>query len=357
MIEQDTNTFKGSKKALIDQMLLVLFLFFTLITIGATVSDNMQARDKYYNLKKVTDNSVLTLAKYYNRMEKDETVAESINYDMMTETTLGNEVKDVITYTWDFVSDPNTVTATINDYKQDTFWLKWVGLDTLDINVESRATIVDEDADDPTTDISYGFAPFAVNDRNFVIGQKINLDYFLTASWKYTDKQTFYPIYTECDCDCDFMLSNKFDFSDLGFDMENCDNTTSGCTTQGQSQYVDYSKDIVNIYNDEPVINFENGRTDSPLCLLGTYLGNVLSSETTQINHLIKGIEAVVGNNGANLPVDMDMITLNDGGIANGIVRVRVTGFSSNKKGSGEDYVTLNTEVIPAIDREIELEY
>lgn len=40
------------KKAFIDQILLGLFLFVVLIIIGATVSDNMQARNKYYNLKK-----------------------------------------------------------------------------------------------------------------------------------------------------------------------------------------------------------------------------------------------------------------------------------------------------------------
>lgn len=40
------------KKAFIDQIFLGLFLFVALIGIGATISDSMEARDKYYNLKK-----------------------------------------------------------------------------------------------------------------------------------------------------------------------------------------------------------------------------------------------------------------------------------------------------------------
>ena len=57
------------KKAFIDQIFLGLFLFVTLIGIGATISDTTEARDKYYNLKKITDNAALTLAKYYVNVE------------------------------------------------------------------------------------------------------------------------------------------------------------------------------------------------------------------------------------------------------------------------------------------------
>lgn len=350
------DNFSNYKKALIDQFLLVLFIFFTLIVIGATIADNMQARDKYYNLKKVTDNAVLTLAKYYNRMNKDTAAAEDINYNMLIETKLGNEVKSMITYTWDFISDPNTVTATINNYQEPTYWLKWVGLDTLEINVESQATVTDEDSPDPESDISYGFAPFALNDRDFKIGDKITLDYSLTSNWNYNDKNTFYPVYTNCDCDCDFMLSTKFDFSDLGFDMSNCDDTAPGCNITGQDEYREYTKTIDDVYNSEPLINFKDGKTDSPICLLGTYLGNALSSEGTQINHLSDGIQEIVGKNGSLLPIDMDMLVLNNGALAKGIVRVRVTGFNFNKKGQN-DYISIDTEIVPAVERDIEINY
>lgn len=346
------------KKAIVDQMLLGLFLFVCLIAIGATVSDNMQARDKFYNLKKITDNSVLTLAKYYTHVDENTTDAESTNYNMLSETKLGLEVRDNITYTWDFVSEPNTVTATIANYEEETFWFKFLGLDSFALKAESRATVTTFDTSDPTTTVSYGFSPFAINDRTFTIGESIEMNYALTANWQYSDQDTFYPVFPNCDCDCDFMLSNQFDFSDLGFDMENCDNTTSGCSTKGESDFVQYANSVGDIYNSEYNINFENGRTDTPLCLAGTYLGTDISTWNTQINHLSNGIEDIVGSGGANLPLDMDIITLDDGAIANGIVRVRVTGYTVKATGqSNTRFITLDTVVVPAKDKEIELEY
>ncbi|MEZ4694389.1 MAG: hypothetical protein R2837_10490 [Aliarcobacter sp.] len=98
-----------------------MFLFVILIIIGATISDNMQARDKYYNLKKITDNAVLTLAKYYVNINESTLSAQNVYYEMLKETNLGNEVKDVITYSWDFISEPNTVTAEIANYTEETF--------------------------------------------------------------------------------------------------------------------------------------------------------------------------------------------------------------------------------------------
>ncbi len=346
------------KKAIIDQIMLGLFLFASLIAIGATVSDNMQARDKFYNLKKVTDNSVLTLAKYYVRVEESTTNAETTNYNMLGETKLGSEVRDSISYTWDFVSDPNTVTATIADYKESTFWYKFLGLDAFDLKAESRATIATIDTDEPTSVFSYGLAPFAINDRTFTIGDSIDMDYALTADWNYSDQDTFYPVITDCDCDCDFTLSNKFDFSDLGFDVDNCDNTSSGCTTTGESDFRHYTQTIGDIYNSEQSIDFEDGRTDTPICLVGTYLGNTTSTWNTQINHLTDGIFDIIGPSGSNLPVEMDVLTLDSGAITNGIVRVKVTGYSVKSNGhSSTRYITLNTEVVPSKIKEIELEY
>ena len=78
------------KKAFIDQILLGLFLFATIIVIGATISDNMEARDKYYNLKKITDNAVLTLAKYYVNVEENTSSAQNVHQEMLIQTKLGN---------------------------------------------------------------------------------------------------------------------------------------------------------------------------------------------------------------------------------------------------------------------------
>lgn len=346
------------KKAFIDQIMLGFFLFTSLIVVGATVSDNMQARDKYYKLKKITDNAVLTLSKYYVKVNENTSIAESIYDNMLDETKLGSEVKSSITYAWDFVSEPNTVTATIPSYNEETFWFKFLGLTAFNLKAESRATVTTIDSDEPTSLVSSGLAPFAINDREFTIGDSIVMDYQITANWQYTDKNTFYPVITDCDCDCKFALSNKFDFSELGFDVDNCNNSSSGCTTQGESEFVHYSRLIDDIYNSTQSINFENGNTDTPICLLGTYLGNTISTWGTQINHLSNGILELIGSSGENLPMELDIITLNTSAIANGIVRVRVDGYEIVSSGSPLNrYIKLTTEVIPAKDKEIELIY
>jgi len=139
--------------------------------------------------------------------------------------------------------------------------------------------------------------------------------------------------------------------------MSNCNSSSTGCTTHGESEFRDYTQDIGDIYNSEPLINFKDGKIDAPICLAGTYLGTTNSTWNTQINHLSSGIQDIVGNNGADLPIDMDILVLNTGAIATDVVRLRVTGFSYKKTGgSGTRYITLNTEVIPAVERDIELE-
>lgn len=346
------------KKAIIDQMLLGLFLFAALISIGATISDNMEARDKYYNLKKITDNAVLTLAKYYVNVEENTATAENVYYAMLQQTKLGNEVKDSITYTWDFISEPNSVTATIANYEQPTFWFKLLGLASFNLNAESKANISVVDLDTPTSLYSSGIAPFAVNDQVFNIGDGFDITYELTADLQYSHKDTFYPIVTNCDCDCAFILSNQFDFSSLGYDVDSCNIASAGCTTHGESEFGEYSSLIDDIYNSGHSIDFEDGVSDTPICLLGTYLGNTTSTWATQINHLSTGIFELIGNNGENLPLEMDIITLDENAMANGIVRVKITGYDFVTISNPDNrYITLQTTIVPAKTKEIELVY
>ena len=346
------------KKAFVDQILLGLFLFVSLIVLGATVNDNMQARDKYYNLKKITDNAVLTLAKYYVNVEENTSNAQAIHYEMLEQTKLGNEVKDTITYTWDFISEPNTVIARIENYKEDTFWLKFLDLTSFDLTAESKANIITLDSPSPKSTYTSGVAPFAVNDQNFNIGDSFDITYNLTANWEYSDKTSFYPVLTNCDCDCDFILSNQFDFSQLGFDVNNCDDTSFGCTAHGESEFSHYSKLIDDIYYANQSIDFDNGNTSSPICLIGTYLGNTISTWGTQINHLSSGIYELIGSSGENLPMEMDLITLNESAKANGIVRVSVNNYNFVTTSNPDNrYITLNTTIVPAKIKEVELVY
>ena len=344
------------KKAFIDQILLGLFLFVVLIIIGATVSDNMQARNKYYNLKKITDNAVLTLAKYYVNVEENSLHAENIYNEMLKKTKLGNEVKDSITYTWDLVSEPNTVIAEIPSYTEETFWFKFLGLNSFDLKAKSKAIISTSDSNKATSLYSNGIAPFAVNYQNFVIGNPLNITYELTADWKYSDKNTFYPVMTNCDCDCKFILSNKFDFSSLGFNTSSCKATSSACTSHGESEITHYANALDDVFNSSQSIDFENGITSSPLCLIGTYLGNTTSTWGTQINSLSSGIYSIIGSKGSKLPIEMDIITLNDKGIANGTVRLKITGYDFVTTSNPDNrYLTLKTTIVPAKIKKIQL--
>ncbi len=346
------------KKAFIDQILLGLFLFTTIIVIGATISDNMEARDKYYNLKKITDNAVLTLAKYYVNVEENTSAAQNVHQEMLTQTKLGNEVKDSITYSWNFISQPNTVTATIASYKQDTFWFKLLGLASFDLKAESKATITSVDLDTAKSLFSAGIAPFAVNDQTFTIGNSFNMTYELSANLQFSDKNTFYPVITNCDCDCSFILSNQFDFSTLGYDVNSCNTASVGCTTHGESEFGNYSKLIDDVYNSNHSINFENGTSDTPICLLGTYLGNTTSTWGTQINHLSSGIFELIGSHGEKLPFEMDIITLDSNAKANGIVRVKITGYDFVTVSNPDNrYITLETQIVPAKTKQIDLVY
>ena len=151
------------KKAFIDQIFLGLFLFVALIVLGATVSDEMDARNTYYNLKKITDNAVLSMAKYYMDVNPNTTEAEAIANAMLDESSLGLKVKDKIAYTWDLASTPNSVTATIANYIHPTFWYRFLDKTSFTLKAESKANIVDlteleqvDQADD--------FVPFAINE-------------------------------------------------------------------------------------------------------------------------------------------------------------------------------------------------
>lgn len=151
------------KKAFIDQMLLGLFLFVSLIVLGATVSDEMDARNKYYQLKKITDNAVLTMAKYYNRVNESTAEAEAISNGMLDESKLGREVKSSIQYTWDLASNPQTVTATISNYTQKTFWYRFLDKASFTLHAESQAKIIDKTELDDVEETD-DFVPFAVNE-------------------------------------------------------------------------------------------------------------------------------------------------------------------------------------------------
>lgn len=151
------------KRAFIDQIMLGLFLFVSLVVLGATVNDEMDARNTYYKLKKLTDNAALSMAKYYNSVNPNTLEAEAIANAMLDKTKLGQQIKGSITYTWDLLSYPKTVTAKVPSYTYETFWFRFLDMASFTLKAESTAKIVDKtklDIKDKVND----YVPFAVNE-------------------------------------------------------------------------------------------------------------------------------------------------------------------------------------------------
>lgn len=147
------------KKAFIDQVLLGFFLFFVLIVLGATVADEYEARNKYYELKKITDNAAFSAGKYYIYVNNDTNEAETISNNMLDNTKLGLEVKDKVVYNWDFVSEPNTLSVSIPSYEQETFWFKFLDIDSFNLKANSTVEILENIDITQTNDL----APFGIN--------------------------------------------------------------------------------------------------------------------------------------------------------------------------------------------------
>lgn len=125
------------KKAFIDQIMLGFFLFAALIIFGATVSDEFEARNKASKLEQMAKNSTRTLAKSYMYNE-DMIESQNINNEILKNTKLGLELlnNNHISYTWrDTTGDgePNVVTTSIEGYKHDTFWFRFLELDSFSI--------------------------------------------------------------------------------------------------------------------------------------------------------------------------------------------------------------------------------
>ena len=170
------------KKAFIDQVLLGFFLIATTITFVATVSDELKARNKYTQLKKIVQTAALSSSKYYIKQNSTTSQAENIALAIIDKTSLGNEVKNNITFTWDFNSEPNFVKTKIENYKQDMFWYKLLGMDSYTFdNIEAKANIIVDNKS--ATD----FLPIAINgcNNNFQVGE--NYNFILKAHDQYED--------------------------------------------------------------------------------------------------------------------------------------------------------------------------
>lgn len=154
------------KKAFIDKILLGFFLLSSVVVFVATVSDELEARNKYTQLKHIVQTATLSASKYYINENRDVSESQNIAIGIIEKSPLGNEVKDRIEFTWDFASDPNNVKAKIENYQQDMFWYKLLGWDSYTFDkIEAKANIIVIPLDElPVLDEVSNFMPFAINE-------------------------------------------------------------------------------------------------------------------------------------------------------------------------------------------------
>lgn len=167
------------KKAIIDQLLLGSLIISIIIIFVATLGDEMAARNKIYDLKNIADTSVKAAGTYYMDVDENKTDAEAISNNILNQTSLGQEVAPIISYTWDEVSNPNRLIANINNYQQSNFWYKFLDLNFFNLDVQSIGIL----------DNGYvsNFVPIVVNgcSQTFSVGQ--NYDYLLKSYDLYDD--------------------------------------------------------------------------------------------------------------------------------------------------------------------------
>ena len=180
------------KRAFINIILLGFLLISSVVVFVSTTADDVVWKNKYFNLKKITDNSVLALAKHYNE-NKSVQDAEDIANGILSNSKLGRDALEYINYTWDFDSEPNTVTATLTNYKHASFWYKFLGKQEFIFKtVESQAQMIETSL----TQVD-NFVPLAVNgcEEEFKDGDEF--DFLLKAYDLYTgdDYVGFFGLY------------------------------------------------------------------------------------------------------------------------------------------------------------------
>lgn len=155
------------KKALIDQLLLGAFLFTVMVAFVATVNDELNTRNKVYELKGIAKKAALAAGKYYSDVDQNTNDAEAIADDIVQEMTSGTV--SISSYNWDFASSPNTITATISNYQQSTFWYRFLEKDSFSISVYHLAEFIPGGLSETSTPLAInGCADAATGDETLI---------------------------------------------------------------------------------------------------------------------------------------------------------------------------------------------
>jgi len=168
-----------------------IFIFFVLIssltlTLGV-VNDKINLSNQAKNYKHKIEEVALSAAKLYSYNNKSFEESENISKKLFEK-----DLQNKINYDWDI--DNNTLTVFIPDFKLDTFWLKILDQDTVNIGSLS-ATVKIKPQDIQETD---NFIPIAINGCNIDYSENtINeADFILNTYDNYSeeDQFSFYPL-------------------------------------------------------------------------------------------------------------------------------------------------------------------
>ena len=181
-----------NRKAFIDQILLwFIIIVFTVGFIGIIVDEN-DARAKIQKLQAITDHAVIAAGKYYANVNDDTDAAQNAANNIISTNTSDLAAGITINYTWDFVSDPNTITASIANHTHQNFWLKLFGVEVFQINnIDSTAKLIPQD-----DTIGDDVAPIGVNQcpLNLDPGDILTLDLGAHNLYDPNDSASFYAL-------------------------------------------------------------------------------------------------------------------------------------------------------------------
>ena len=270
------------RKAIITTLLLGFVILSAVIVFVATVADDMVVRDKITRLKEITTNTALALAKHY--VENESVLnAEIVGNGLLDQSVIGVEVKNSIEYTWDLVTEPNSITVTIPTYSQVTFWYQFIDKDTFTLeNIESKAEII---VANPISDISESLAPLAINNCNrndLILGAQIDFTYTSAPYYDNSHTDTFYAV----DKDCSFPTGNS-NFAHF-----------KNLFNQGEVEYTDY-----------------DASDNEEACLVQTSFQNPLSVDPMQLYNNLTHFD---------LPYSMDILMFECGTTANDLIVTNV---------------------------------
>lgn len=239
------------KKAFIDQILFGFILFSGIFIFIATVNDDTTVRNKYNNLKDLTDNAALFAANHYN-INQETIDAETLAKEMLNETDLGLEIVDNIEFIWDFDNLPNSVIARITNYQENLFWYRLLSLNSFNFeNIKSKANIVKQ-----VLTNTLNFAPLAINNCNrndLTDNNELTFEFHSYSEFLNEDLKAFYGVTSECTNPSgnSFFAHYKNIFNNPSFDENN-------------NFFSDYSLDVEESALCLPETDFQNPNTVDP---------------------------------------------------------------------------------------------